>query len=192
MAALPQQLQSLATGGSTNASAADVSASSIITAFSDFNTLTGPLIPAYQFPYAFFQAGVFVQGLLQSGSQAKNLPAMTAPLGGAASAAQMVAPQGPSGPVFAGIGRAVPVGALSTPSNWATAVPLASAAAEPAAAAETGFRVLPPWAAEPVRSSHSALPTMAQINKSGGRRGGHTVFRMRDRRYRMPRPAPGG
>jgi hypothetical protein len=33
---------------------------------------------------------------------------------------------------------------------------------------------------------------MAQLSNAGGRRGDNTVFRMRDRRYRMPRPAPGG
>ena len=120
MAALPQQLQGLASGGVTNASSADVS-SSIITAFSNINTLTGPLIPAYQFPYAVFQMGIFIQGLMQSGSQAKFLPEMMAPLGSAASTSQAIAPQGISESVIASAGRALPIGGLSTPSNWAGA-----------------------------------------------------------------------
>ena len=192
MSALPQQLQSLASGGSTNASAADTPASSIITAFSDLNTLTGPLIPAYQFPYATFQMAIFIQGLMQSGTQAKELPAMMAPLGAAASAAQTTVPQGLSDPVLAGVGRAAAVGGLSTPPNWVTATSQALSAAETAPAAQAGFRVLPPWVEQPVRLGHSGLPTMAQINNAGGRRGDNAVFRMRDRRYRMPRPAPGG
>jgi PPE-repeat protein len=192
MSALPQQLQNLASGGSTNASAADTPASSIIAAFTDLNTLTGPLIPAYQFPYATFQMAIFIQGLLQSSTQAKNLPAMMAPLGAAASAAQTVVPQGLSNPVLAGVGRAAAIGGLSTPPNWAATTSEAVSAAEPASAVETGFRVLPPWVEQPMRSGHSGLPTMAQINNSGGRRGDNAVFRMRDRRYHMPRPAPGG
>jgi PPE-repeat protein len=191
LAALPQQLQGLASGGVTNASSAEVSASSIITAFSDINTLTGPLIPAYQFPYAAFQMGIFIQGLMQSGSQAKFLPEMMAPVGSAASTSQTIAPQGIPQPVLATAGRAVPIGGLSTPSNWAGATAQTSPVAEPTTVA-TGFRPLPAWAGDSVRASRSGVPTMAQINSTGGRRGGTTVFRMRDRRYRMPRPAPGG
>ena len=192
MAALPQQLQNLASGGATNASSADVSTPSIVTVFSDINTLSGPLIPTYQFTYATFQIGQFLQGLVQSGSQAKFLPEIAAPLGNAASATQSIAPQGVSGPILASPGRAVPIGSLSTPPSWATATSEASPVAEPVAAAEAGFRALPPWAAEPTQSNRSGLPPVAQINHAGSRRGDNTVFRMRDRRYRMPRPAPGG
>jgi len=191
MAALPQQLQSLASGGATNASSADVSPPSIVTVFSDINTLTGPLIPGYQLTFATFQMGQFVQGLAQASSQAKFLPEMAAPLGSAASAAQSIAPQG-VGPVLAGAGRAVPIGGLSTPPNWAAAAPVEGPAGEPVTATEIGFKALPPWAAEPAQASRSGLPPVAQINHGGGRRGDNTVFRMRDRRYRMPRPAPGG
>lgn len=189
---LPQQLQSLASGASTNASAPSTSTSPIVTAFANLNTLTGPLIPAYQFPYAVFQAGVFGTGLQQSLLQAKDLPAMAAPLGRAASAAQIVAPQGISEPVLASAGRAVPIGGLSSPPNWATATPEASSAADPVTVVETGFRALPPWAGKPETPVQAGMPTMAQVSNVGGRRGDNAVFRMRDRRYRMPRPAPGG
>jgi PPE-repeat protein len=190
MSALPQQLQSLATGGSTNASAADTSTTPLITAVSDFNTLTGPLIPAYQFPYSVFQAGVFVNGLMQSGVQAKDLPVIGAPIGGAAAAAQTIAPQGVSGSVLAGTGRAVPIGKLSTPPNWATATPEASPIVEPVV--ETGFRALPSWVGKPETSAQAGMPGVAPVSNAGGRRADNTVFRMRDRRYRMPRPALGG
>jgi PPE-repeat protein len=192
MGALPQQLQSLASGGATNASSADVLPPSIVTVFSDINTLTGPLVPGYQLTFATFQMGQFIQGLMQSASQAKFLPEMAAPLGNAAAAAQSMAPQGVSGPVLASAGRAVPIGGLSTPPNWAAAAPVEGPAAEPVTASEAGFKVLPPWAAEPAQAGRAGLPPVAQINHGGGRRGDNTVFRMRDRRYRMPRPAPGG
>jgi PPE-repeat protein len=191
MAALPQQLQSLASGGATNVSSADAAPPSIVTVFSDINTLTGPLVPGYQLTFATFQMGQFIQGLAQASSQAKFLPEMAAPLGSAASAAQSIAPQG-VGPVLAGAGRAVPIGGLSTPPNWAAAAPVEGPVAEPVTATEIGFKALPPWAAEPAQASRSGLPPVAQINHGGGRRGDNTVFRMRDRRYRMPRPAPGG
>jgi PPE-repeat protein len=191
MAALPQQLQSLASGGAVNAASAVVAPPSIVAVFKTINTLTGPLVPSYQLTYATFQMGQFVGGLVQSGSQAKLLPEMAAPLGNAASATQSVAPQGFSGTVLASSGRAVPIGGLSAPPNWAAAGPADSPAVAPAAATEAGYRALPAWAAQPA-SARSGLPPMAQINNSGSRRGDNTIFRMRDRRYRMPRPAPGG
>ena len=192
MSALPQQLQNLATGGSTNASAADTSTTPLITAVSDFNTLTGPLIPAYQFPYSVFQAGVFVNGLMQSGTQAKDLPVMGAPLEGAAAAAQTIGPQGVSGPVLAGTGRAVPIGGLSAPPNWAAATSAVSPVAEPVPAVQTGLRTLPSWVGKPETSAQAGMPGVAPVSNAGGRRGDNTVFRMRDRRYRIPRPALGG
>ena len=189
MSALPQQLQTLASGGATTVSAADTPASSIVTAFSDFNTLAGPLTPTYQLTYATFQMGQFIQGLAQSSTQAKIFPEMMAPIGNAASAAQNFTPQGFSGTVLAGAGRAVPIGGLSAPPNWAAAAPSAT---EPVAATEVGFKALPSWAETPSSANNSALPTVGHISNPGPRRGGNTVFRMRDRRYRMPRPAPGG
>jgi hypothetical protein len=192
MAALPQQLQSLASGGPANAATTGTSTTPIITAFAHFNTLTGPLVPAYQFPYSVFQAGVFVTGLQQAALQAKNLPAMAAPLGKAASAAQAVVPHNVSEPVLASAGRAVPVGGLSTPPNWAAAASQPSSTHQPVALAKMEFRVLPPWAGKPDSSVQAGMPTMAQVSNAGGRRGDNIAYRMRDRRYRMPRPAPGG
>jgi PPE-repeat protein len=192
MTALPQQLQSLALGGFSNAAAAEVPTSPLVTLFENINTLTGPLVPTYQFTYATFQMAYFIQGLEQSGVQANLLPEMAPALGSVAATAQTIAPQGISGPVLASAGRAVPVGGLSTPPGWAAATSTAGPAAEPVPAAETGFRALPPWVEQPQRTGQSGLPAMAQINHGGGRRGDNTVFRMRDRRYRMPRPAPGG
>jgi len=86
----------------------------------------------------------------------------------------------------------VPIGGLSTPPNWTAAAPVEGPIAEPVTAGKTGFSVLPPWVEQPQRTGQSGLPPVAQINHGGGRRGDNTVFRMRDRRYRIPRPALGG
>lgn len=196
MSALPQQLQTLASGGSTNASAADSAATSastpILTAVSDFDTLIGPLNLVYQLPYTVFQAGSFVTGLLQSGIQATDLPAMAGPAGAAAAAAQTVAPEGVREPVLASVGRAMPIGGLSVPQNWTAATPAAGPATEPVVSARTGFRALPAWAANLPPNTAGGMPTIGQVTNVAGRRGGNAVFRMRDRRYRMPRPALGG
>lgn len=190
LAAVPQQLQSMAAAGSGSAVAADATTSPIIAAFETFNILTGPLVPAYQIPFATFQAGLFVTGLTETKVENQLLPELAAPLDGAA-AAQAASASGPVQPVLASAGRAVSVGGLSTPPNW-TLASHDGAAAEPAEAARPGLRVLPPWAQEPASAGHTGVPAMAPLNNAGPRRGDNTVFRMRDRRYRMPRPAPGG
>ena len=193
MSAVPQQLQSLASGGSTSASAANsaTTSTSALTAVSDLNTLTAPLTLGYQMPYSVFSMGSFGTGLLQSGVQAKDLPAIAAAdAGRAAAAAQTSASEGAPGPVLASIGRAAPVGGLSVPQSWTAAAPAPTLAAEPVASAATGLRALPPWV-EPTNPP-AGVPTIGQITNGAGRRGGNAVFRMRDRRYRMPRPALGG
>lgn len=172
--AAPPQLAGLASGGS--AAGTGPAASPILAAFETFNTLTGPLVPAYQIPFAVFTAGIFVNGLTQSGVEAQTLPELAAPLAGAA----------PS--VLAHVGRAGAVGGLSTPPSWALDTPVVEVAANQ----HPGSRMLPPWVHEPAPASGSGVPAMAQLNGAGARRGDRTVFRMRDRRYRIPRPAPGG
>jgi len=194
--ALPLQLHSLASGGSTNASAANASttstSTSVLTAISDVNTLDGPLNLVYQGPYAVFQMGAFANGLMQSGIQAKDLPEIAASDGAAASAAaaQTSMVEGVPEPVIAGLGRAAPIGGLSVPQNWTTATAARSLTAEPVTLADTGVRALPPWVSP--TTTPAAMPSIGQITNVAGRRGGNAVFRMRDRRYRMPRPAPGG
>jgi PPE-repeat protein len=195
MSALPQQLQILASGGSSNASVADSSAAStsaaILTAVGDFDTLIGPLNLVYQVPYTVFQGGSFATGLLQSGVQAKDLPEIAEENAeGAAAAARTLAPEGVRAPALASVGRAVPIGRLSVPQNWTTPTPAPSLTATEPVAAEPGFRVLPPWANPP--NTPAGMPTIGKMTNGAGHRGGNAVFRMRDRRYRIPRPALGG
>jgi hypothetical protein len=66
---------------------------------------------------------------------------------------------------------------------------------ESVAPAETSFRALPPWANPTdtrTTNTSAGMPVTGQINNAASRRGGNTVFRMRDRRYRMPLPTLGG
>ena len=194
MSAVPQQLQSLASGGSTNASAVNSSTTStstpVLTAASDLNTLMGPLNPVYQVPYSVFQMGTFATGLMQSGVQAKDLPEIAASAGGAAAAAQTSATESVPEPVLASAGRASPIGGLSVPQSWTAAAPAPGLTAESVVSAQTCLRTLPPWV-HPTNTP-AGVPTIGQITNGAGRRGGNALFRMRDRRYRMPRPALGG
>jgi PPE-repeat protein len=196
MSAVPQQLQTLASGGSTNASTANSGATPssipLMTLVSDFDTLIGPLNLGYQAPYTVFQCGSFVNALLQSAVQATNLPKIAAPVEGAAAAGQTLAPQGVGEPVLASAGRAIPIGGLSVPQNWTAAIPAADAAAEPMTPAPPGYRALPSWASNLPPNAPGAMPAIGQVTNAAGRRGGNAVFRMRDRRYRMPRFALGG
>ncbi|UMB72192.1 hypothetical protein MKK62_08430 [Mycobacterium paraterrae] len=87
------------------------------------------------------------------------------------------------------MGHAGSVGGLSTPPSWVGEAPPSVATAT---GGQPGFRALPPWVHEPVPNGQTGVPAAAQLNHAGWRRGGNAVFRMRDRRYRIPRPAPGG
>jgi PPE-repeat protein len=203
LSVVPQRLQTLASGRFTNASEAESSVTEdsttststpMITAVTDLYELLGSTTLTYAVPKTVFQGGSFVTSFLQSGAQAPALPAVPEPAAGAAAAAQTWAPADLSESVLASVGRAAPVGGLSVPQNWTAATPAAGPTTEPMASAETGFRALPPWA-NPTHTptdTPAGMPVSGQITNTAGRRGGNAVFRMRDRRYRMPRPALGG
>ncbi|MGA8328011.1 MAG: PPE family protein [Mycobacterium sp.] len=195
MSLVPQQLQNLASAAATNAPATDSSATAtpILTTVGEFNTLSGPLNLAYQVPYTAFSGGTFYNGLTQSKIQSKDLPAITEEDAGKAVAADKAAkivPEGVGEPVFAAVDRAEPIGTLSVPQSWMAATSAPGSAAAPAP--EPGFRVLPPWTADSTSTAPTGMPSVGQISNGPVRRGGNAVFRMRDRRYRIPRPALGG
>jgi PPE-repeat protein len=217
-AALPQQLQNLASGSATNTAVAQPSAAATSTAtssssatstavlstLSTVNTLDGPLTVAYQVPYTVFSGGTFYNGLTQSKVQAKDLPKIAEEdaLPPGAAKASMAVPDGVGGPVVATAGQADSIDVISVPQNWTTAMSQAAPAVEPVAAPDPAFRVLPPWTINPTPpesttasvpvATPAAMPGVAQIPNSSGRGGGNVVYRMRDRRYRIPRPAFGG
>ncbi len=192
MSAVPQQLQALTSGGLTNPSAAQTSASTtapLIPLVSDLRDLRELILPVFfaaQFTKVFFYIGLFVTALQRNGALAAGLPALEAPAAGAAAAAQTLSPDW----VLASAGRTVPVGGLSVPPGWTAATPAAGPGAAPAASAETGFRALPTWANRTTTSA--GLPTVGQIPSGAGRPTNKKAFRMRNRSYHMPRPTLGG
>jgi PPE-repeat protein len=201
MSAVTQRLQTLASGGFPSSSAAEASVTStltsttptstpILTASTDLFELLGSTTLTFAVPKTVFQGGSFVTSFLQSGAQAPALPAMPGPAAGAAATAQTWAPADLPESVLASVGRAAPAGGLSVPQNWTAATAVAGPTTERVASAEAGFRALPPWVN--ATNTPAGMPVTGQITNTASRRGGNAVFRMRDRRYRMPRPALGG
>jgi PPE-repeat protein len=194
MSAVPQQLQTFASGGATNASTADSSATStsVLTAIGDLNTVDGPLNLVYQIPYTSFSGGTFYNGLTQSKIQGKDLPEIAEEDAGKAAEAGKLMPEGGDEPALAAVGRAEPIGALSVPQNWTAAIPASDPVAEPVMVPEPVSRVLPPWTAHPTTTTPAGMPSIGRIPDGAPPRGSNAVFRMRDRRYKFPRPALGG
>lgn len=195
MSVVPQRLQALASGRFPNAPAATEDATTstptpFITAVTDFDELDFATVLTFVIPKTVFQGGSFSTALARSGGQASALPAITMPGKTAAAADQSTAPTDLSETVLASTGRAAPIGKLSVPPGWATATPATRPSSQPVALAEPRFRALPPWA-NPTSTS-AGIPSPGRITNGASRRGGNAVFRMRDRRYRMPRPALGG
>jgi PPE-repeat protein len=204
MSVVPQRLQTLASGRFPNASTAESSATEdsttststsgpLITAVTDFDELDGSTILGYAIPKTVFQGGSFSLAASRTGGQASALPAIPAPSADAAATASTTAPTEFSETVLASTGRAAPIGRLSVPPGWTAATPAAGPTTEPVPSAEPHFRAVPSWAnpANPTNTL-AGMPTVGQTPNGAGRRGGNAVFRMRDRRYRMPRPALGG
>ncbi|ARR80769.1 MULTISPECIES: PPE family protein [Mycobacterium] len=184
MSSLPQQLHTLAVGGAGNASAADPSpgATSIVNAFSVFNTLvTNPAQPFWSTTYSVLSAGQFGTGLNLANMQAAKAAAKAA-----ASTADALTPVAPRGQVLASMGQATPVGRLSVPQTWATS-PAASALNEPIPLSGTDFKLAP------VQGSTAAneLGPMPMV-RSASQQTGAPVLRNGRRVFTMPRPAHGG
>ena len=205
MSAVAQRLQTLGSGRFPNAATAESSATEdsatststsgpLITAVTDFDELDASTILTFAIPKTVFQGGSFSLAASQTGGQASALPAIPAPSAGAATTASTTAPTDLSGTVLASTGRAAPIGRLSVPPGWTAATPAAGPTTEPPALAETGFRALPPWThpTDTPTNTSAGIPAAGRIDNAAGRRGGNVVFRMRDRRYRMPRPTLGG
>jgi PPE-repeat protein len=197
--AVPQRLETLASGRFTSPPASEdsmnLSATNpvtstpnpILTALADS---LGSTTLAYATPKTVFQGGSFVTAARRSGIQTSDLQITPGSTAGASAADQSCPPPGVPGSVLAGAGRAVPVGGLSVPPGWAAATPNAGASNEPVTRAENHFRALPSWA-DPTRTP-TGTPALGQITSARKRPGSDAVFRLTDRRYRMPRPTLGG
>lgn len=194
MSALPQQLQALGLGQTAAAADPTAAASStpVLTAFSTLATLYGPLNPVWQTAYAVFQAGAFGTGTRLAQIQAGKLAAK-----GIKPAFTIGTPTTPEtecvrGGVLVSVNTSDRVGNLSVPPRWTTAAPTSDPAAESVAAKTTRFRALPAWASNASTNMPAAAPTFGPISNPPDRATGNKMFRMRDRRFRMPRPPAGG
>lgn len=170
----------------TGASHATPSASdAFINDVSSFNTLIGPVRIAGQLSRVVGSMGSFVT----AARDAVGASAASAPQVGTAAEFQPAA-AGVRGAVLASVGQAEPVGKLSAPPSWTAA----TSAAEPAQPALrlAGADARSLGTANP--GMRGGVPPIGMAPGAGGSpyRKGNLVFRMRDRRFYMPRPAVGG
>lgn len=196
MASVPQQLQTLAANGSP--SAADPSAG-ILSAFSNFNTLTGPASLSAAFSRTATSGGSFLTGAYRAGLQAQDLPKIAeeeaggaaAKAAGGAKAAGWVA-EGMERPVLAGIGQSEPIGGLSVPQTWASTTPIASAIEDPTWLSEADLGAVP--ASDTTMGGMSGAPMVGMTQQPGvwSRPTVSNILRVQAARFKMPRPFLGG
>lgn len=200
VAAVPQQLQSLAGAGSSASTSAD--ATSLLSVFSDFNTLSSPTNLAAGFARTFFGGGSFLTGAYRSALQAQDLPKIAAEDAGKAAAgagkaagkASALMPAGVRAPVLAGMGRAAPIAGLSAPPSWASSTPVASAVEEPRWMSESDLGAVPAAAETTAAGTPGTGPMVGMGPTSGqwARPTVNNVLRVPSRGFKMPRPALGG
>lgn len=189
MSAVPQQLQTLASGASANASPA-ASSNAILTAFGNFNTLTAPVNLGGGISRTITSAGSFGSGLFRAGLQEHGAPPAVPRTGAVTAGANTPAPVGVRGPVLASVGRAAPIGGLSVPQSWASATPVASAVEEPQWLSEMDLGAVGP--AEESAVGAAPIAGMGPMAGMATRPSVSSVLRVEPRRFKMPRPALGG
>jgi PPE-repeat protein len=190
MSGVPQQLQTLSAAGSSGSSTSALS--SMLSGFSDFNTLTAPVNLGGGISRTITSAGSFGSGLFRANVQAAgHLPeaASQAIAGGAKTWAP-----GVGGPVLANVGRAAPIGGLSVPHSWASAIPVASAVEEPQWMSDMDLGVGP--LSEEIAAANSVagapIAGMGPMTGMVARHSVSSVLRVAPRQFKMPRPAIGG
>ncbi len=202
MAGVPQQLQSLATAGtsasSTSAAASPLAQleslipSPVLTAFSNFNTLTGPASLASNFSRTSTSAMSGYTGIYRSAIQAGHDAAKAA--GGAAHTAGASSPA-IRGPVLANAGNATALGKLSVPQSWAVTNPAATTPiTEPHWLSDSDIGGGPSWEEVPVNNMWNGVPAAGTGNKSSLFSGSsvNNALRVGPRKFTMPRPSAGG
>lgn len=198
LSSVPNQLQNLATSGSATA-ATDPSAA-ILTAFSNFNTLTGPTSLSAAFTRTASSAGSFFTQAYRTGLQAQDLPkiaeegeaAAGKAAGGAKAAAQAWTAEGAERSVLAGMGKAEPIGGMSVPQTWASATPGGSTGALPRWLSEMDLAAVP--ASDPTMGGMSGSPMVGMAQQPGvwSRPTVSNILRVQATKFKMPRPALGG
>ncbi|MGD1279969.1 PPE family protein [Mycobacterium seoulense] len=193
--AVPQQLQTLASGGASGSSASSASAgSSVLTGFSDFNTLTGPAGLASNFSRTGTSAMSGYTGIYRSSIQAGK-DAAKAAIPAVSGEAATLGSAGLRGPVLASTGNATALGGLSVPQPWATTNPAAVAVADPHWLSDTELDGGPSWHEGPATDMFNGVPATSTGSSSSGllsRPSVNNVLRVTPRRFKMPRPSVGG
>jgi PPE-repeat protein len=199
LAALPQQLHSLAAAGFSGSTTSSASVSSLWTSLigdvTDFDHLSQPGIYGAAIARTFFSGGSYELAAARTGAQAKDLPKIAERDAGAGAAkAESFVPESVRGPVLADMGRAEPIGGLSVPQTWASATPVASAVEEPQWMSETD---LDAGSASANMSTGPAAGAGPMVGMSAGashyaRPSVNNVLRVAPRRFTMPRPTLGG
>ncbi|MGH3961106.1 PPE family protein [Mycobacterium sp.] len=195
MSTLPQQLHTLTAAGSSGSStssgplsSSSLVSSPIVAAANAFNQLTGTVF----YPSRTLTDGLSgATGLVRSDAQSRHdIPKAATP----AVTVRATTPETGvvRGEVFANVDNAERVGKLSVPQSWAAATRVASPSHELLSPEGTRFRALPAWAETLPTNPAGGVPAIGPMTNAAGRRTGNTVFRMRDRRFRIPRPAVGG
>jgi PPE-repeat protein len=178
-----QQLQTLSAAGASSPGTSPAFTSpesSVLTAFHDFNSLTGPANLGAAFSRTETSGMSGGTGLyrsdIQSGTAGVPVPRPVT----------VSAEGGLRGPVLADMGGAAPVGRLSVPKHWATANPVGGG--NPAPPREASFR------AAPEAEAHSPANTLGGVPpvRPGQGGAGVPVLRNGRRAFKMPRPAFGG
>jgi PPE-repeat protein len=193
--AVPQQLNALASGGASGSSAGSTSAgSSVFTAFSDFNTLTGPASLASNFSRTSTSAMSGYTGIYRSSIQAgKDAAKAAAPAVGSEAAALSSAAS--RGPVLASTSDATAVGRLSAPQTWATTNPAAVTVADAHWLSDSELDSGPSWHEGPPTNMFNGVPATSTGASSSGlfsRPSVNNVLRVTPRQFKMPRPSVGG
>jgi PPE-repeat protein len=191
LVALPQQLQSLATGGSSGAA----TVSPALTPLVDFNQLLLPSVFGAAFTRTFFSGGSYTLAAQRTAVQNKDLPKIGEGDTGAAPAKpEATVSAAVRSPVLAAVGRAEPIGRLSAPQSWASATPVASAVEEPQWMSDADIGAVPASAEAPEGATAGAGPMMGMSPASGpyARSTVNNVLRVPSRGFKMPRPTLGG
>lgn len=187
MSAVSQQLQTLATGGSSGNSTSSESSlvTSVLTLFKDAGTLLNPAHVVTNLMRTSTSAGGFASSWQRSGFTTAALAAQEAAKAAkaAAAAANALGSAGARGPVLASVGNATPLGRLSVPQSWLVAdpahlPPLSGAEPRAVLASET----------HPATNALGGLPTA----RGAGRSTDVPVLRNGRRIFAMPRPPCGG
>jgi PPE-repeat protein len=197
LAALPQQLQSLATAGSSASTSSPLSSlwSSFIDGVTDFDHLSQPGVYGAAIARTFFSGGSYQLAAARTAVQGTGLPKIAqGDAGVPAAKAQSLVPQGVRGPVLAGVGRAAPIGGLAVPQTWASATPVASAVEEPQWMSDMDLGAVPASADTTVGTTARAGPMvgMSPAPSPWARTSVNNVLRVAPRRFTMPRPVSGG